>query len=200
MARPGGAHRRSRCSHRAARTGASARSGSAAPSVAAGYWDRPEETEQTFNARLADTGEGPYLRTGDLGFVRDGELFVTGRIKDVIIVRGRNHYPQDVEETVQAVHPGLRQGCGAAFEETRDGRPGVVVVQEVDRRCRGLDVRQLAADVRQAVAERHEVQLHDLRLLEYGSIPKTSSGKVRRHACRLEYDRGGLRPWKEHRA
>jgi acyl-CoA synthetase (AMP-forming)/AMP-acid ligase II len=166
-------------------------------SVAAGYWDRPDETEQTFNARLADTGAGPYLRTGDLGFVRDGELFVTGRIKDVIIVRGRNHYPQDVEETVQAVHPGLRKGCGAAFEETRDGRPGVVVVQEVDRRCRGLDVRRLVADARQAVAERHEMQLHDLRLLEYGSIPKTSSGKVRRHACRLEYARGGLRPWKE---
>lgn len=166
-------------------------------SVAAGYWGRPEETERTFRARLADTGAGPYLRTGDLGFVRDGELFVTGRIKDVIIVRGRNHYPQDIEETVQSVHPGLRKGCGAAFEETRDGRPGVVVVQEVDRRCRGRDVRRLVADVRQAVAERHEVQLHDLLLLEFGSIPKTSSGKVRRHVCRREYGRGGLRRWKE---
>ena len=169
-------------------------------SVAAGYWSRPEETERTFRARLADIGAGPYLRTGDLGFVRGGELFVTGRIKDVIIVRGRNHYPQDIEETVQAVHPALRPGCGAAFEETRDGRPGVVVVQEVDRRGRGLDARQLLADARQAVAERHEVQLHDLRLLEYGSIPKTSSGKVRRHACRLEYARDGLRLWKENRA
>jgi acyl-CoA synthetase (AMP-forming)/AMP-acid ligase II len=166
-------------------------------SVAAGYWGHPEETEQTFRARLADSDAEPYLRTGDLGFVRDGELFVTGRIKDVIIVRGRNHYPQDIEETVQAVHPALRKGCGAAFEETRDGRPGVVVVQEVDRRGRGLDVARLVADARQAVAERHEVQLHDLRLLESGSIPKTSSGKVRRHACRLEYARGGLRPWKE---
>jgi acyl-CoA synthetase (AMP-forming)/AMP-acid ligase II len=166
-------------------------------SVAAGYWGRPEESEQTFRARLADTGAGAYLRTGDLGFVRDGELFVTGRTKDVVIIRGRNHYPQDIEETVQSVHTGLRKGCGAAFEETRDGRPGVVVVQEVDRRCRGLDMRQLVADARQAVAERHEVQLHDLLLLEYGSIPKTSSGKVRRHVCRTEYGRGGLRRWKE---
>jgi acyl-CoA synthetase (AMP-forming)/AMP-acid ligase II len=167
------------------------------PSVAAGYWSRPEETERTFQARLADTGDGPYLRTGDLGFVLAGELFVTGRIKDVIIVRGRNHYPQDVEETVQTVHPGLRPGCGAVFEETRDGRPGVVVVQEVDRRHRPIDVRALVADIRQAVAERHDLQVHDVQLLEPGSIPKTSSGKVRRHACRLGYAEARLRIWKE---
>jgi acyl-CoA synthetase (AMP-forming)/AMP-acid ligase II len=166
------------------------------PSVAKGYWNRPNETEQTFRARLAETGEGPFLRTGDLGFVADGELFVTGRIKEVIIIRGRNHYPQDIEETVQSVHPALRRGCGAAFEAERDGRPGLVVVQEVERRARGLDVGALLADVRQAVAEKHELQVHDLLLLEPGSIPKTSSGKVRRHACRLEYDRGGLRRWK----
>ncbi len=166
------------------------------PSVAQGYWSRPDETERTFRARRADTGAGPYLRTGDLGFLSDGELFVTGRIKDVIIVRGRNHYPQDVEETVQSVHPGLRRGCGAAFEATRAGRPGLVVVQEVDRRCRDVDVGKLVADVRQAVAERHELQVLDVALLEYGSIPKTSSGKVRRHACRAAYDRGTLRRWK----
>lgn len=166
------------------------------PSVAAGYWGRPAETEQTFRARRADTGDGPYLRTGDLGFVRGGQLFVTGRIKDVIIVRGRNHYPQDVEETVQAVHPALRRGCGAAFEETRDGRPGVVVVQEIDpRHARGLDTRRLGADVRQAVAERHELLVHDVRFLEYGGVPKTSSGKVRRHACRAGYAGGTLREW-----
>jgi acyl-CoA synthetase (AMP-forming)/AMP-acid ligase II len=166
------------------------------PSVARGYWNRPDETEATFRAQLADTGAGPFLRTGDLGFVQDGELFVTGRIKDVIIVRGRNHDPRAIEETVQSVHPGLRPGHGAAFEATRDDRPGVVVVQEVDRRCRGLDVGRVVADVRQAVAERHQLQVHDVQLLEPGSIPKTSSGKVRRHACRVEYDRGGLRPWK----
>jgi acyl-CoA synthetase (AMP-forming)/AMP-acid ligase II len=166
------------------------------PSVASGYWGRPGETERTFRARLADTGDGPYLRTGDLGVLVDGELFVTGRLKDVIIVRGRNHYPQDVEATVQAVHPGLRPGCGAVFEETRDGRPGVVVVQELDRRHRGVDVRRLMADIRQAVSERHDLQVHDVRLVEPGGVPKTSSGKVRRQACRAAYASDQLRVWK----
>jgi acyl-CoA synthetase (AMP-forming)/AMP-acid ligase II len=165
------------------------------PSVAAGYWNRPAETDETFRTRLAP-GEGPFLRTGDLGVLDAGELFVTGRTKDLIVIRGRNHYPQDIEATVQAAHPGLRPGCGAAFEVTRDGRPCLVVVQEVDRRCRDLDAARVAGDVRQAVAERHELQLGELVLLAPGTIPKTSSGKVRRHRCRAEYETGGLRPWK----
>src|ERR1044072_7725154 len=85
------------------------------PSVARGYWSRPEETEQTFKAYLSDTGEGPFLRTGDLGFLREGELFITGRLKDLIIIRGLNHYPQDIELTVQNSHPALRPDSGAAF-------------------------------------------------------------------------------------
>ena len=165
------------------------------PSVARGYWNRPTETEEVFRARLAD-GAGPYLRTGDLGFVRNGELFITGRIKDVIVIRGRNHYPHDIEATVQSVHPGLRPGCGAAFEVIRDGQPRLVVVQEVDRRGRGLDLSGLTGDVRQAVAERHELQVYELVLLEYGSLPKTSSGKVRRADCRVGYENGRLRTWK----
>jgi acyl-CoA synthetase (AMP-forming)/AMP-acid ligase II len=168
----------------------------AGPSVAAGYWGRPEETERAFRARLADTGGGPFLRTGDLGFVQDGELFLTGRIKEVILIRGRNHYPHDIENTVQAVHPGLRPACGAAFEVTSADRPRVVVVQEVDRSCRKLDVARVVGDIRQAVAEGHDLQVHDVRLLEYGSLPKTSSGKVQRHLCRAGYERGTLRPWK----
>jgi acyl-CoA synthetase (AMP-forming)/AMP-acid ligase II len=168
----------------------------AGPSVARGYWNRPTETEETFRARLADTGAGPYLRTGDLGFVQDGELFVTGRIKDVIVIRGRNHYPQDIEATVQAAHPGLRPGCGAAFEVAREGQTRLVVVQEVDRRFRQADAAQAIGDIRQAVAERHELQVYDVVLLEYGSIPKTSSGKVRRASCRADYESGGLRAWK----
>lgn len=166
------------------------------PSVAQGYWNRPEETACTFQAHLANTGAGPYLRTGDLGFLLDGELFITGRSKDLLIIRGRNHYPQDIEDTVQAVHAGLRRGAGAAFEETRQGRPGVVVIQEVERRCHDLDGIRVVADIRQAVAERHDLQVHDVQLVESGSIPKTSSGKVRRHSCRVEYARGGLRAWK----
>jgi acyl-CoA synthetase (AMP-forming)/AMP-acid ligase II len=172
----------------------------AGPSVADGYWGRTDETERTFRAFLRDTGEGPFLRTGDLGFVADGELFVTGRLKDLLVIHGRNHYPQDIEQTVQAVHPGLRAGCGAAFEMWRDGQPLLIVVQEVERRCRGLDEARLLGDVRQAVSERHGLHVHDLRLLRFGSIPKTSSGKVQRHRCRLGYEQGTLRPWKEAKA
>jgi acyl-CoA synthetase (AMP-forming)/AMP-acid ligase II len=169
----------------------------AGPSVARGYWGRPDETRRTFQARLSGTGEGPFLRTGDLGFVRGGELFVTGRLKDVLIVRGRNHYPEDIEATVQAVHPALRAGCGAAFETGPDGQPRLVVVQEIDRRARGLSLAALSGDVRQAVAERHDLQVHDVQFLEPGGLPRTSSGKVQRHACRAGYERGSLRRWRE---
>jgi acyl-CoA synthetase (AMP-forming)/AMP-acid ligase II len=169
-------------------------------SVARGYWNRPVETEQTFRARTANAGAGPYLRTGDLGFIEGGELFVTGRIKDLIVIRGRNHDPQDIEATVQAAHPGLRPGCGAAFEIVRDGEPRLVVVQEIDRGPGRPDAARVAGDVRQAVAERHRLQVYDVVLLEYGSIPKTSSGKVRRSGCRAGYETGGLRAWKGRRA
>jgi acyl-CoA synthetase (AMP-forming)/AMP-acid ligase II len=83
--------------------------------VAQGYWNRPEETKRIFNAYLADTGEGPFLRTGDLGFLRDGELFVTGRLKDLIIIGGRNLYPNDIELTVEQSHAAVRSGCCVAF-------------------------------------------------------------------------------------
>jgi len=99
------------------------------PSVAQGYWQRPEETERTFRAYLADTGEGPFLRTGDLGFFQDGELFVTGRLKDLIIIRGRNHYPQDIELTVEQSHPALKPGAGIAFSIDVAGEERLVVVQ-----------------------------------------------------------------------
>jgi acyl-CoA synthetase (AMP-forming)/AMP-acid ligase II len=166
------------------------------PSVALGYWNRPEESRQTFHARRADTGTGPYLRTGDLGFLHQDELFVTGRIKELIVIRGRNHYPQDIEQTVQSVRPELRAGCGAAFEVLRDGQPRLVVVQEIDRRCRDLDLTRTGGDIRQAVAERHDLHLADVQFLESGTIPKTSSGKVRRQACRQGYESGSLRLWK----
>jgi acyl-CoA synthetase (AMP-forming)/AMP-acid ligase II len=165
------------------------------PSVAQGYWNRPELTEEIFRACLEKTGEGPYLRTGDLGFIQNGELFITGRTKDLIVIRGRNHYPHDIEATVQIGHESFRVGCGAAFEVTRDGQARLVMVQEVDRRCRD-DAAKLIGDIRQAVAERHELQIHDVVLLESGSIPKTSSGKVRRASCRVAYDCGGLLTWK----
>jgi acyl-CoA synthetase (AMP-forming)/AMP-acid ligase II len=164
-------------------------------SVALGYWRRPEETERVFQGFLADSGDGPFLRSGDLGFVRGGELFVTGRIKDLLIFRGRNLYPQDVEQTVERSHPALRPGCGAAFSVDSGGEERLVVVQEVERRAAAAAaeaVEQIAAAVRGAVSEEHEVPLFDLVLLQAGTIPKTSSGKVRRHACRAAYLAGEM--------
>ena len=169
-------------------------------SVAQGYWNRPELSEVTFRSTVVNTGEGPFLRTGDLGFLRDGELFITGRTKDLIVIRGRNHYPQDIEATVQAAHECFRQGCGAAFEVMQDGQARLVIVQEVDHRCRDLDAGKLIGDIRQAVVEQHELQVSGVALLESGSIPKTSSGKVRRSSCKSLYESGGLRIWKGRQA
>ncbi|HEX8150919.1 MAG TPA: amino acid adenylation domain-containing protein, partial [Pyrinomonadaceae bacterium] len=160
-------------------------------SVAQGYWGREAESEETFRARLAETGEGPFLRTGDLGFVRDGELFVTGRLKDLVIIRGRNLYPQDIEWSVQQCHPALRTDFGAAFSVEAEGEERLVVVQELDAR-QGADPEALREGVRRAVAEAHEVQLHSLVLIKAGSLPKTSSGKIQRRATRAAYLAGEL--------
>jgi amino acid adenylation domain-containing protein len=158
----------------------------AGPSVAQGYWGRPQETEEIFHARLTDTGEGPFLRTGDTGFIRDGELFVTGRLKDLIIIRGRNYYPQDIELTVERCHPELRPGCGAAFSIDVEGEELLVVVQEVQRR-RTANLNNIIGDIRQAIAEEHELQAHAIVLVQVGGVPKTSSGKVQRNACRKQF-------------
>ncbi|AGC45639.1 amino acid adenylation domain-containing protein [Myxococcus stipitatus DSM 14675] len=162
------------------------------PSVARGYWRRAEESEQTFQARTS-TGDGPFLRTGDHGFLRDGELFVTGRLKDLIIVRGRNHHPQDVELTAERASRTLRPGCGAAFSRERAGEERLVLVYEVDTRQQGEPIEEVARAITQHVAETHELQLDALVLIEPGSLPKTSSGKVQRRACRASLLDGSLR-------
>ena len=129
------------------------------------------------------------MRTGDLGFFHAGELFITGRRKDLIIVRGQNHYPQDIEATTQASHPSLRIGCGAAFSVDR-GEQGeeLVIVQEVERSAlRRLDAPALTATIRQAVVSTHNLVPSAILLLKTGSIPKTSSGKIQRYACRQGY-------------
>lgn len=162
-------------------------------SVAQGYWQRPKETQETFHAYLADTGEGPFLRTGDLGFIHDGELFITGRLKDVMIVRGQNHYPQDIELTVEKSHPALRSGCGAAFAVDVKGEERVVVVQEVERSyLRKLDVDEVVGNIRQAITAQHALNVYATVLVKTGSIPKTSSGKIQRHACKSGFLAGNL--------
>jgi acyl-CoA synthetase (AMP-forming)/AMP-acid ligase II len=166
----------------------------AGPSVAGGYWQRPDETAQTFHATLAGSGAGPFLRTGDLGFMRDDALFVAGRLKDLIIIRGRNLYPQDIELTVERSHPALRPGCGAAFAIELDGEERLVVVQEVERQARDVNIAQVAGAIRRAVVGQHAVQVYVVVLLPSGSIPKTSSGKIQRHACRAAFLDGTIAP------
>ena len=162
------------------------------PGVAQGYWQRPEDTANTFQAYLSDSGEGPFLRTGDLGFMQDGELFITGRIKDLIIIRGTNHYPQDIEWTVQEVHPALRPDYGAAFSVEFEGEERLIVVQEVERQAQDLDVDEVIAEIRQAIAELHELQVYAVVLVKPGNILKTSSGKIQRQACRSSFLAGEL--------
>jgi len=162
-------------------------------SVARGYWRKPEQTEETFFAYLAERGSGPFLRTGDLGFLQDGELFVTGRLKDLIIIRGRNYYPQDIEQTVEQSHPELRANCSAAFSVEVDGSERVVVVAEVERQAlKGLDVSAVVESIREAVWWEYELQVYGVLLLRTASIPKTSSGKIQRHACRQGFVNGSL--------
>ncbi|MDI1443025.1 non-ribosomal peptide synthetase [Polyangium sp. 6x1] len=155
------------------------------PSVAQGYWKRPEETARTFGARRADTGDGPYLRTGDLGFLDQGEVFVAGRLKDLIIVRGTNHYPQDIELTAERSHPALRPGSGAAFSIEVEGEERLVVVHELDRGAQ--DPAEIGRSIRRAIAEAHDLQTYAVALVRRGSMHKTSSGKIQRRACRQSY-------------
>jgi len=163
----------------------------AGPGVAKGYWNHPEDTEQTFHTHLADTLEGPFLRTGDLGFLKDEDLYVTGRLKDLIIIRGRNLYPQDIELTAEQAHVALKQGAGAAFSLEIAGEERLILVYEVDhRRCSNFE--EVIESIRQVVAEEHEVSVHAVALLRSGNLPKTSSGKVQRHLCLERFVGGGL--------
>ncbi|NEQ38280.1 MAG: fatty acyl-AMP ligase [Okeania sp. SIO3I5] len=205
------------------------------PSIAQGYWHKPEETKQTFEAYLAEAPrKEPFMRTGDLGFLEGGELFVTGRLKDVIIINGRNHYPQDIEWTVEQSHPLIRPGCIASFSVEVEGEERLVVVAEVERNFRQLlrgiqnsklktqnsnytdesvssvavglfsqrngksnrenfdNSQELIKSIQRSVSRNHDLQIYQILLLKPGAIPKTSSGKVQRYACREGFLAGTL--------
>ncbi|MFD3584797.1 amino acid adenylation domain-containing protein [Streptomyces sp. NPDC058683] len=162
------------------------------PNVAQGYWSRPEESAAVFGARTA-SGEGPFLRTGDLGFLRDGELFVTGRSKDLIIVRGRNLYPQDIERCAEGAHPALRPNATAAVGiDGGDGVERLVVVAEVRRGVAAPPVAEVADAVGRAITAEFDVRLHRLVLVRASTVPKTSSGKIQRRATRAAFVAGSL--------
>jgi acyl-CoA synthetase (AMP-forming)/AMP-acid ligase II len=162
----------------------------AGDNVARGYWRNALATRQTFRAALAD-GRSGFLRTGDQGLLRDGRLFVTGRLKDLIVIDGRNHHPQDLELSVEMSHPMLRTGCTAAFsvESPGSGEEAVIVAEAT---AAVSDPAAITARIRSAISEGHGLALRDVVLVEPGTIPKTSSGKIQRRASRAAYLEGKL--------
>lgn len=154
-------------------------------SIGQGYWNDPRVTQKRFNAKLSDRNQGGFLRTGDLGFMRKGELFITGRLKDMIIIRGRNLYPEDIEHTSEASHPAFRPGSAIAFSVDVEHEERLVLVHEVRRSAlRSLNFDEIVRLVRAAISKEHEIQLYALVLVRPGTIPRTSSGKLRRAPCR----------------
>jgi amino acid adenylation domain-containing protein len=156
------------------------------PSVALGYWRRAEATIEAFNAQISGRPADRFLRTGDLGFFSDGQIVITGRLKDLIILNGRNIYPQDLEVAVEACHPMARNGGCVAFSVEVDEVERLIIVLEVDRQ-QNLRAEEMATAVRVTLAERFEVPVWGVVLARHGAIPKTSSGKVQRQACRKAY-------------
>ena len=163
------------------------------PTVAVGYWNNEEETERNFNAFISETGEGPFFRTGDLGFLNNNELFITGRIKDLIIIRGKNHYPGDIEFSIQDIIVELKFNSGAVFSIADNGTEKLVVVQELERSAmRDTDFLALFSNIRKIISEDHELEIHEIILLRPGSIPMTSSGKIQRRQTKFDYLNGNL--------
>jgi len=156
-------------------------------SVALGYWERPQETQATFQAYLGGTGEGPFLRTGDLGFIKDGEIVVTGRLKDLIILNGKNFYAEDIELTLKIVHPALQTDGCAAFSIDVAGHEQLVIVQEIKREYRNINIDEITRAIRKAIAEYHELAVYDVVLVKVRGIPRTTSNKIQRRTCKTAY-------------
>lgn len=163
------------------------------PSVAKGYWNDPEKTEKTFHGYIDGIDEGPWLRTGDLGFIHEGQLYITGRLKDLIILRGLNYFPNDIEYSVENCHEAIRQNACAAFSVDREGEERLVIAAEVERAfVRDLPENEVFEAVRNAVFSEYGVQPYAISLLRTGSILKTSSGKIQRFAVRTAWNRQEL--------
>ncbi len=155
-------------------------------SITGGYWQQDLLTKQTFQAKIENNEQDTFLRTGDLGFIHDGELFVTGRIKDLIIIDGCNHYPQDIEYTIEKSHPMLKEGGVAAFSVDVADQECVVVIARI-RDKSVLASQELTSSIKKVVSDVHQIRLHDVVLLTQGNIAKTSSGKTQRYLCREMY-------------
>jgi acyl-CoA synthetase (AMP-forming)/AMP-acid ligase II len=156
------------------------------PAVAVGYWNNPDKSEATFAAQLEDSGEGPWMRTGDLGFLREGQLYISGRYKDMIIIRGANFAPQDIEWASQQCHPAIESEECVAFPLMIDGEERLGLVQEVNRQNLSSDdgLEDVALKIREVISLQFEIRPYAVVLAKRGAIPKTSSGKLQRRACR----------------
>jgi acyl-CoA synthetase (AMP-forming)/AMP-acid ligase II len=166
----------------------------AGPGIAAGYWNQPDETAAIFSARIAGTGEGPFLRTGDLGALREDGLHVTGRIKDVLIVRGIKHFPQDIEGTVERASPWVRAGCCAVFAMPGVDGDRIAVAAELEGAGEHESRDAVIVNIREAIGAAHGIQVSAVALVAPGAIPKTTSGKLQRFACREGLLNGRLTP------
>src|SRR5205807_7722802 len=160
------------------------------PSVAAGYWKNPDATATTFNAVLPGS-DRRYLRTGDYGFIHGCELFITGRLKDCIVIRGRNHYPQDIEWTAEGTHDAVRTGGCVAFSIDHQDDEKLIIVAEINRKSRS-ELAGVIEAIREAVTREHEIQAFAVVLIQAGALPKTSSGKVQRQKCKASFLQGSL--------
>lgn len=179
----------------------------AGPSVARGYWNRPEESEAVFGARVASTGDGPFLRTGDLAFMRDGDLFITGRLKDLIIINGRNVYPQDIEEVIEHAIDFIEPNMCAAFSVEVNGQERLAIVAEANRNLvraaaqleKGLSgteeqqraktaylarIEATAQDMCKVIGQQFDVSVSSIVFVKPGAFPRTTSGKVQRSRCK----------------
>lgn len=161
------------------------------PTVGQGYWGKPELSNEVFRAKTRD-GDGPFLRTGDLGFVSEGQLFVAGRVKDLIIVRGVNRYPQDIEQTVEECHESIQSSAAAAFADDSGPRERLIITVEVQRSLED-DWNPVVQAIRRSVTAAHEIPPDAVVLVRHGSLPRTSSGKIQRHACLRGFRDGGLK-------
>lgn len=163
------------------------------PSVAKGYWNKPELTETQFKAYLPDTKEGPFFRTGDMGFLYNDELYVSGRLKDMIIIRGKNYFPQDIELKVEQADESLREGCGVAISTEIDNEEQLVIIQEVKREyLKTIDVEKVQQAIRRAVFADIGIQPQNIVLIKPSTLPKTSSGKLQRSQAKTYYLEGAF--------
>jgi 8-amino-7-oxononanoate synthase len=163
------------------------------PGVTTGYWEQEQQTQETYEAFLADTNEGPFLRTGDVGFEYHNELYITGRLRELIIIRGRNYFPQDIELTVERSHSELNSNGGAAFSVETDGEERLIIVQEIRRdRYRNFHEQEIIESICKALSLNFELRAEAVLLLRPNSIPRTANGKIQRHACKAGFLNGTL--------